>query len=599
MELDTYRPAVLTAQLKDARGKLVPGKTARLIVLFEGREPDFALASAEAATPTSVETYGAKIWRLVTTNPVIGASAVFLGALLVQLLIVGVGRMIKRRERDSKNLEDATGIGILIPPDPIPPPTKVVVQTTSAPPPAAPVAPKATAPPRLAPPATTTTLPPPPSQAEKPWVSVTKAYAGGTTIHVFFEGTAAYYLSVVLRDVDSGRPVDSKRVTLLGDGKYSMPFLNCQEATYVVEVELYHFDDDKLDDRLAIATSKQVTVGSPPKSQGEGDRYQVPAFLRNHRQDPAPPTPPPSPMKMMDGKPTVILPPAVQQAADNAGLTAELPPRFPGPPPPAMGISGFQLRSPEATTPPPIAAAPPSEEVVAEVIPVPPTAPDDNKTKPDAEASADNYQRTSPAKQIAQLGTAWLDKGEQDFGALLGNAVLGCKAFELDDAFRRGIGPDPQWVAVVATIETHGNVVVLMRKRDVAVVVDVSVGGNGRVPSLDFSDLHLRELEEFCMNSVLWPLVGPALELMPTPTPPLRVIDSREFDVHRVIPEDGVVLEVGVISELVQGSTFYVVFSTEACNALLGENKSIGTEPTPAASEEGEKKKKDTLFDFL
>lgn len=186
---------------------------------------------------------------------------------------------------------------------------------------------------------------------------------------------------------------------------------------------------------------------------------------------------------------------------------------------------------------------------------------------------------SDPVSALQQLGTTWIPRGEQDFGALLGPVTLTCRAYPLDPGFRAGL--TPPWVAVVLEVDAAGDIVVVMRKRDAAVLVDVTIGGDGRVPSLDFSELHLQVVEEFFST-----MVGPLLDPLRDATGgsySLHVKDRRMDNVAPAVPGDGVVLEFGINTELMPDSSFYVVFDPAAagtCASSLGG----GAHAVPAAA---------------
>jgi flagellar motor switch protein FliN/FliY len=190
---------------------------------------------------------------------------------------------------------------------------------------------------------------------------------------------------------------------------------------------------------------------------------------------------------------------------------------------------------------------------------------------------------SDPTSALQQLGQSWLSRGEQDFGALLGPVSLSCRAFPLDAAFKAGL--QPPWVAVVLEVEGSGDIVVLMKKRDAAVLVDVTIGGDGRVPSLDFSDLHLQVVEEF-FSTMVGPLLDPVREATGRPLS-LHVKDRRMDNVSAAIPNDGTVLEFTINTELMVDSALYCVLdgaASSTCADALGGGSQPGDEPPPAAS---------------
>lgn len=180
---------------------------------------------------------------------------------------------------------------------------------------------------------------------------------------------------------------------------------------------------------------------------------------------------------------------------------------------------------------------------------------------------------------LQRLGEAWLPRGEQDFGALLGAVSLKCRAFAADPGFKSQLAPP--WVAVTLEIEGSGDIVVLMKKRDAAVLVDVTIGGDGRVPSLDFSELHLQVVEEF-FSTMVGPLLDPVRETTGDALS-LHVKDRRMDNVAPAVPGDGAVLEFTINTELMPDSAFYVAFNgaaTEFCAGAMGG----GAGPEPSAA---------------
>lgn len=199
---------------------------------------------------------------------------------------------------------------------------------------------------------------------------------------------------------------------------------------------------------------------------------------------------------------------------------------------------------------------------------------------------------SDPINALQQLAQIWVPRGEQDFGALLGLVTLRAQAFPLDPGFRNQLAPP--WVAVVLEAETLGDVIVVMRKRDAAVLVDVTIGGDGRVPSLDFSELHLQVVEEF-FSTMVGPLLDPLRESSGQPLM-LHVKDRRMDNVAPAIPGDGGAIEFTIHNELMPESTFYVLFTAAAAAgsaALLDGGipsaggdipMSVAAAPPPAAA---------------
>jgi len=170
---------------------------------------------------------------------------------------------------------------------------------------------------------------------------------------------------------------------------------------------------------------------------------------------------------------------------------------------------------------------------------------------------------------LQQLGEAWIPKGQNDVGALLGPVTLRCSAFPMEPGFKTSL--QPPWVAVVLEADDLGDVVVVMRKRDAAVLVDVTIGGDGRVPSLDFSDLHLQVVEEF-FSTMVGPLLDPLREASGQSLA-LHVKDRRMDNVAPAVPNDGGVIEFTINTELMPDSSFYVAFNGPAASgvaAMLG-----------------------------
>lgn len=186
---------------------------------------------------------------------------------------------------------------------------------------------------------------------------------------------------------------------------------------------------------------------------------------------------------------------------------------------------------------------------------------------------------SDPTTALQGLGTTWIPRGEQDFGALLGAVQLTCRAFPLDPGFRAGL--TPPWVAVVLEVDGAGDIVVVMRKRDAAVLVDVTIGGDGRVPSLDFSELHLQVVEEF-FSTMVGPLLDPLRDATGQPFG-LHVKDRRMDNVAPAVPPDGVVLEFGINTELMPDSSFYVVFNGAAAAVCAGSGGGAAAAPTAYA----------------
>jgi len=96
------------------------------------------------------------------------------------------------------------------------------------------------------------------------------------------------------------------------------------------------------------------------------------------------------------------------------------------------------------------------------------------------------------------LGKKWLVNITDLFSTLLDkkSEVAGIEfSMQTAEEFGAKVAGSP-WILVNFTMEPFSECFLLFQKRDAAVMVDLIIGGDGRVPSLDFSELHLSILEE-------------------------------------------------------------------------------------------------------